>query len=71
MKHKTEDYKTSVVKYYLNNNQSMDYVCKVFDCKKSTLKDWVHKYKNNNKNLTRKIRMQFHTKLRKNRSKPH
>ena len=34
MKQKTEDYKTSVVKYYLNNNQSMEDVCKVFDCKK-------------------------------------
>jgi transposase-like protein len=49
MKHKSPDYKTSVVRYYLNNKESMDKVCKVFDCKKNTLKDWIHKYKNNHK----------------------
>ena len=47
MPHKTEDYKLSAVKFYLKNEQSMDKVCGIFDCKKSTLKDWVHKYKNN------------------------
>jgi hypothetical protein len=40
MTHKTPDYKTSVVQYYLRNNQSMKKVCKVFDCNKSTLNDW-------------------------------
>jgi transposase len=53
MKHKSDDYKTIAVKYYLNNNDSMDEVCKIFKCKKSTLKDWVNKYKIT-KNLTRK-----------------
>jgi len=42
MKHKGIDYKTSAVQYYLNNNESMDKVCKIFNCKKTTLKVWVH-----------------------------
>jgi transposase len=56
MKHKSDDYKTVTVKYYLNNNNSMDEVCKIFKCKKSTLKDWVNKYKIT-KNLTSYILM--------------
>lgn len=55
MKHKGIDYKTSAVQYYLNNNESMDKVCKIFNCKKTTLKVWVYNYKNN-KNLTRRNR---------------
>lgn len=49
MKHNGIDYKTYAVQYYLNNTESMDKVCKIFNCKKTTLKVWVH----NNKNLTR------------------
>jgi transposase-like protein len=55
MKHKGIDYKTSAVQYYLNNNESMDKVCKIFNCKKTTLKAWVHNYQNNKK-LTRRNR---------------
>ena len=42
-KHKTEDYKISAVKYYLNNDRGDGYkkTCKIFDCKKSTLRDWA------------------------------
>jgi hypothetical protein len=29
-KHKSEDYKISAVKYYLNNDVSLDDVCKIF-----------------------------------------
>lgn len=56
-KHKTEDYKISAVKYYLKNNKDDGYkkTCKIFDCKKSTLRDWVKRYKTS-KNLTRKNR---------------
>ncbi len=34
-KHKTEDYKFSAVKYYLNNDKGDGYkkTCKIFDCK--------------------------------------
>ena len=33
-KHKTEDYKISAVKYYLNNDKGDGYkkTCKIFDC---------------------------------------
>ena len=34
MKHKTQDYKISVVKYYLQNDVSLDEVCDIFDCRK-------------------------------------
>ena len=46
-KHKTEDYKISAVNYYLNNDKRYGYkkTCKIFDCKKSSLKRWIHKYK--------------------------
>jgi len=40
-KYKSDDYKLSAVKYYLNTNDSLDKVCSIFDCKKSTLKGWV------------------------------
>jgi len=31
-KHKSEDYKISAVKYYLNNDVSLNDVCEIFDC---------------------------------------
>lgn len=68
MKHKSDDYKTIAVKYYLNNNDSMDEVCKIFKCKKSTLKDWVNKYKIT-KNLTRKNRNPISYKINKEQVK--
>jgi transposase-like protein len=54
-KYKSDDYKLDAVKYYLKHNDSMNKVCKIFDCKKSTLKGWVDRY-NTSKNLTRKNR---------------
>ena len=68
MKHKGNDYKVSAVNYYLKNKDSMDKVCKIFNCKKSTLKDWVHYYKNN-KNLTRKNRNPISYKVKKEQVK--
>ena len=44
MKHKTEDYKISAVKYYINNEVSMDEVCEIFECKKTSLKRWIDRY---------------------------
>jgi len=70
MKHKGIDYKTSAVQHYLNNNESMDKVCKIFNCKKTTLKVWVHNYQNN-KNLTRRTENLYHIKSKKNKLKQH
>ena len=43
-KHKSEDYKSSAVKYYLNNQVSLDDVCKIFDCHKQSLYRWIKRY---------------------------
>ncbi len=65
-KHKREDYKNSAVKYYLNNDKRDGYkkTCKIFDCKKSTLRDWIKRY-NTSKNLTRKNRKPISYKITK------
>ena len=65
-KHKTEDYKFSAVKYYLNNENGDGYkkTCKIFDYKKSTLRDWIKKYQTSN-NLTRKNRTPISYKITK------
>jgi transposase-like protein len=44
MKPKSVDYKISAVKYYINYNVSMDDICEIFDCKKTSLKRWIHRY---------------------------
>ena len=51
-KHKSEDYKLSAVKYYLNNDVSLDNVSKIFDCPKQSLYRWVKRY-NNEKSIKR------------------
>ena len=43
-KHKSEDYKISAVKYYLNNDVSLDDVGVIFDCPKQSLYRWVKRY---------------------------
>lgn len=49
MTHKSIDYKISAVEYYLNNKHvSMDAVCDIFQCAKTSLKRWIDKYLNNN-----------------------
>lgn len=62
--HKSEDYKLSVINYYLQNKTkySMEYVCEIFGCKKQTLSDWLNKYndtnnikRNNRKSISYKI----------------
>tara|TARA_B110001450_G_scaffold256443_1_gene286960 strand:- start:4431 stop:4715 length:285 start_codon:yes stop_codon:yes gene_type:complete len=64
MKHKSPDYKLSAVNYYLNHNVGYDNTCKIIDCKKSSLKRWIHKYKTS-KNLTRKNRKPVSYKITK------
>ncbi len=39
MKHKTEDYKLSAVKYYLSNSFSLDYVCNILVVKNNHYQD--------------------------------
>ena len=56
MTHKSVDFKSSAVKHYLENNKSMDNVCHIFGCAKSSLKRWVDRY-SETKNLTRRNRV--------------
>ena len=44
MKHKSEDYKVSAVKYYLKYEVSMDDVCEIYGCSKTSLKRWIDRY---------------------------
>jgi transposase len=64
MTHKSEDYKISAVKYYLNNKDNIRKTCKIFDCKKSTLQRWIQRYKTS-KNLTRRNRKPVSYKITK------
>ncbi len=64
MTHKSEDYKISAVKYYLNNKDNIRKTCKIFDCKKSTLQRWIQRYKTS-KNLTRINRKSVSYKITK------
>jgi len=47
LKHKTEDYKNSAIKYYIKENKSLGEVCDIFSCKSKnkSLSGWVNKYK--------------------------
>ena len=40
-RHKSEDYKLSVVKYYLRANKTQEEVCKIFECSPRSLMRWV------------------------------
>ena len=61
-KHRSIDYKLSAVKYYLTNKDGYKKTCKIFDCKTSTLKDWIYLYKNTN-NLSRNNRKPISYKI--------
>jgi transposase len=64
MTHKSKDYKISAVKYYLKNKNNIRKTCKIFDCKKSTLQRWIHRYKTT-KNITRRNRKSVSYKITK------
>jgi transposase-like protein len=68
MKHKTEDYKISAVKYYLQNDESLDNVCNIFSCKKTSLRRWIMNYKKN-KHLKRLNRPSLSYKITKEQVK--
>ena len=61
-KYRSIDYKLSAVKYYFTNKDGYKKTCKIFDCRTSTLKDWIYQYKNTN-NLTRNNRNSISYKI--------
>ena len=51
--HRSEDYKISAVLYYIEHDEvSMDDVCEIFKCTKSTLRRWIIRYQDT-KNIKR------------------
>ncbi len=44
--HKSEDYKLSVVEYYLSKDKTQE-ICKIFKCFALSLLRWVNKYNEN------------------------
>ena len=68
MKHKSEDYKISAVQYYIKNKVSMDKTCKIFDCKKTSLKRWINRY-NLEKSIKRHNRKSISYKITKEQVK--
>ena len=68
MKHKSDDYKISAVKYYLKNKDNIRKTCKIFDCSKSSLQRWIQTYKTS-KNITRKNRKPISYKINKDQVK--
>jgi len=67
-KHKSEDYKLSAVNYYIKNKCSMDIVCDIFGCSKTSLKRWIDKY-NKDKTIKRYTRKPISYKITKDQVK--
>jgi len=68
MKHKTQDYKITAVKYYLQNDDNLDEVCSIFACKKTSLRRWIMKCKKD-KHLERLNRPSMSYKITKEQVK--
>lgn len=68
MKQKGDDYKLTAVNYYMNNDDTMDNTCKIFNCKKPSLHRWIKQYKTQ-KNIIRKPRRAVSYKIKKEQVK--
>ena len=44
-KHKSDDYKITAVKYYLENDTNNTKTCYIFKCSEKSLKKWIKRYK--------------------------
>uniref|UniRef100_A0A6C0I3S9 Insertion element IS150 protein InsJ-like helix-turn-helix domain-containing protein n=1 Tax=viral metagenome TaxID=1070528 RepID=A0A6C0I3S9_9ZZZZ len=62
--HKSDDYKTTAVKYYLVEDASQEEVCKIFQCTRRSLMRWVNQYKNQG-NVERQNRTPIAYKVKK------
>ena len=63
-KHHTEDYKLSAVRHSLKSDNQVQ-TCEIFDCKRSSLQRWIHKYqtegtlsKSKTRRKARKVKME-------------
>lgn len=63
-RHKSEDYKLSAVKYYLDSNTTYANTCKIFKCSERSLKRWITRYQSNG-SITRYNRKSISYKITK------
>ena len=64
-KHKSEDYKITAVKYYLEYEVTYAETCKIFKCSERSLKRWIERYKKD-KSIKRHSRKPVSYKITKN-----
>ena len=62
--HKSEDFKLSAVKYYLEHSNNQIQTCEIFGCSVRSLMRWVDKY-NNTDEIKRKTRKYIAYKVKK------
>ena len=62
--HKSKDYKTTAVKYYLVEDKTQEEVCKIFECNRRSLMRWVTQY-NNKGNIERNNRTPIAYKVKR------
>ena len=67
-KHKSEDYKLSVAKYYLRANKTQEEVCSIFECSPRSLKRWIERY-NKEGSIKRHCRKSISYKITKEQVK--
>jgi transposase len=67
-KHKSEDYKLSVAKYYLRANKTQKEVCDIFECSPRSLMRWVERY-NKEGNIKRHSKNSISYKITKEQVK--
>ena len=65
-KHKSEDYKLSVVKYFLENKDTQENTCKIFKCSVRSLLRWTKRYMKKKMKLKDIIENQYRIKLKRN-----
>lgn len=61
--HKSEDFKLSAVKYYLEHSNNQTQTCEIFACSVRSLMRWVDKY--NTEEIKRKTRKYIAYKVKK------
>ena len=67
-KHKSEDYKITAVKYYLENDTTYAETCRIFKCSERSLKRWIERYKKD-KSIKRYDRKSISYKITKEQVK--
>ena len=64
-RHKSEDYKITAVKYYLEYEVTYAETCEIFKCSERSLKRWIERYKKE-KSIKRHSRKPVSYKVTKN-----